>query len=119
MKNYIVQKNPFIVPLDDNKVIKEHFGKASIESGEYSIAHMVAPAGWGEPYQNPEFDEITIVVRGKKQIEADGDIIVISAGESVLIKKGARVRYSNPFNEDCEYLSFCLPAFTPGRANRE
>lgn len=119
MKNYIVQKNPFIVPLDDNKIIKEHFGKASIESGEYSIAHMVAPAGWGEPYQNPEFDEITLVMRGKKQIEINNDIIVLSAGESILVKKGARVRYSNPHEEDCEYVSFCLPAFTPGRANRE
>ena len=32
MKNYKVQKNPFVVPTDDGKLIEEHFGKASIDA---------------------------------------------------------------------------------------
>ena len=80
---------------------------------------MVAPAGWSEPHQIPEFDEYTLVSRGKKRFEVDGEEIIVSAGESILIKKGSRVRYSNPFDEECEYWSICIPAFSLNLVNRE
>ena len=117
--NYFKQDKPFVVPTTDGKLIEEHFGLASIKSSELSIAHMVAPAGWSEPHQNPEFDEYTLISRGKKMFEVDGEEITISAGQSILIKKGSRVRYSNPFDEECEYWSVCLPAFSMELVNRE
>ena len=80
---------------------------------------MLAPAGWSEPFQTPEFDEYTLVSRGKKLFEVEGEQITVAAGESILIKKGSRVRYSNPFNEACEYWSVCLPAFSIESVNRE
>jgi len=55
MKKYRVQNTPFVVPTNDGKLIEEHFGLASIAS-ELSIAHMIAPPKWSEPYQTPEFD---------------------------------------------------------------
>lgn len=67
----------------------------------------------------PEFDEYTLVSRGKKMIEADGEKLVVEAGQSILIKKGTRVRYSNPFNEECEYWSVCMPAFSMETVHRE
>lgn len=118
MKKYRIQKNPFIVPTDDGKKIVEHWGNSTGNS-DISIAHMVAPPHWGEHHQTPEFDEFTIVIRGKKQFEIDGENIVLEAGESILIEKGARVRYSNPFDEPCEYLAICLPAFSIETVNRE
>lgn len=119
MKNYIIQKNPFIVPTTDGKIIKEHFGLASTNSKEISIAHMIAPAGWSEPFQTPEFDEFTFVIKGKKQFNINGEIVVLNAGESIKINKNTRVQYSNPFTEVCEYLAICLPAFSIHSANRE
>lgn len=113
------QANPFRVPTSDGKIIEEHFGNATTNSEEISIAHMIAPAGWSEPFQNPEFDEYTLVSRGKKLFEVDGNKITVQAGESILIKKGSRVRYSNPFEEPCEYWSVCLPAFSVEKVNRE
>ena len=80
---------------------------------------MVAPPGWSEPFQKPGFDEYTLVSRGRKLFEVDGDEIEVAAGESILIKKGSRVRYSNPFDEACEYWSVCLPAFSIETVNRE
>ena len=126
--SYIKQDKPFIVPTTDGKLIEEHFGLATTKTSNLSIAHMVAPAGWSEPYQNPEFDEYTLVSRGKKKFEVDarpddpfgrGEEIIVAAGQSILIKKGSRVRYSNPFNEECEYWSVCLPAFSMELVNRE
>ncbi|WP_303312032.1 cupin domain-containing protein [Hymenobacter sp. BT730] len=118
-KRYFRQQNPFRVPTTDGKLIEEHIGWASTQTREYSVAHMVAPPHWSEPHQNPEFDEVTIVIRGRKQFEVDGDLIELGAGESLLIKAGARVRYSNPFDEEVEYWSICVPAFTMDSVNRE
>ncbi|MGY2133352.1 cupin domain-containing protein [Hymenobacter sp. HD11105] len=118
-KKYFRQQAPFRVPTTDGKLIEEHIGLASTHTSEYSVAHMVAPPQWSEPHQRPQFDEITIVVRGRKRFEVDGDIIELSAGESLLIKAGARVRYSNPFDAECEYWSICVPAFSMDTVNRE
>ena len=118
MKKYNVQKSPFVVPTNDGKLIEEHFGLASIIS-ELSIAHMVAPPKWSEPFQTPEFDEYTYIIKGKKQFIIEGEIIVLEAGQSIKILKGTRIQYSNPFDESCEYLAICLPAFSMDLVNRE
>jgi mannose-6-phosphate isomerase-like protein (cupin superfamily) len=118
-KNYFRNPQPFRVPTTDGKLIEEHVGLASTGTGQYSVAHMVAPPQWGEPHQRPEFDEITIVVRGRKRFEIDGDVVELQAGESLLIRAGARVRYSNPFDAECEYWSVCVPAFSPATVHRE
>ncbi|WP_026462857.1 cupin domain-containing protein [Adhaeribacter aquaticus] len=117
--NYFKQESPFRVPTTDGKLIEEHLGLATTKMAEYSVAHMVAPPHWAEPHQNPEFDEITIVIRGRKKIEVDGEEIILNAGETFLVKKGARVKYSNPFNEETEYWSVCVPAFNIKTVNRE
>ena len=116
---YIKQDKPFLVPTTDGKLIEEHFGLATGGDSKLSIAHMLAPAGWSEPFQNPSFDEYTLVSRGKKLFEVDGETVTVSAGQSILIKAGSRVRYSNPFAEECEYWSVCLPAFSLEEVNRE
>ena len=116
---YIKQNSPFRVPTTDGKLIEEHYGLASTRDSGFSIAHMVAPPHWSEPFQTPEFDEVTMVVRGQNQFEVDGETVVLQAGESILIRKGTRVRYSNPFDEECEYWSCCVPAFSVNTVNRE
>lgn len=118
-KKYYKQAAPFRVPTGDNKIIDEHFGKASYEAGDYSVASMIAPPGWIEPFQIPQFDEITLVFEGRKMVEIEGEKITLEPNESILVKSGTRVRYSNPFNEECRYVSFCIPAFTIARVNRE
>ena len=118
-KKYTLQTSPFVVPTDDGKVIKEHFGLASDGNSQLSIAHMVAPAGWSEPFQTPEFDEYTFIIKGKKQFIIEGETIVLEAGQSIKIDKHTRLQYSNPFAEPCEYIAICLPAFSIDSVNRE
>ncbi|MCX2739692.1 cupin domain-containing protein [Pontibacter anaerobius] len=118
-KKYFKQTKPFRVPTTDGKLIEEHFGNASTHTNAFSVAHMIAPPHWGEPHQTPEFDEITIVTRGKKLIEIDGEEMEVKAGESILIKAGARIRYSNPFDHETEYWSICIPAFDFNAVHRE
>ncbi len=113
------QTKPFVVPTTDGKLIEEHFGVVATAHIGHSIARMVAPPGWSEPFQTPEFDEYTLVSSGRKQVEADGKTIVLEAGQSVFIAAGTRVRYSNPFETECGYWSICIPAFTMEGVHRE
>lgn len=119
MKSYIKQTTPYLVPTTDNKIIEEHIGLASTADKNYSVAHMIAPPFWSEPYQNPEFDEVTIMVKGRKMVEVNGETIELQAGESLLVRKGSRVKYSNPFPEPNEYWAICIPAFSLETVNRE
>lgn len=119
MKKYSIQTSPFIVPTTDGKLIEEHFGLATSGNTDVSIAHMIAPPDWSEPYQTPAFDEYTYIIKGKKQFIVDDDTVVLEAGQSIKIKKNTRVQYSNPFTEPCEYLAICLPAFSIDSVNRE
>ncbi|WP_299620472.1 cupin domain-containing protein [uncultured Tenacibaculum sp.] len=118
-KKYTIQKSPFVVPTTDGKLIEEHFGKATDGNDKVSVAHMVAPPGWSEPFQTPEFEEYTYIIKGKKQFIVNGETIVLEMGQSIKIEKNVRVQYSNPFDEPCEYLAVCLPAFSIELVNRE
>lgn len=118
MARYKIQKSPFVVPTTDGKLIEEHWGN-STGNPKISIARMIAPPNWSEPHQTPEFDEFTLIIAGQKQFEIDGEVIILEAGQSILVEKGARVRYSNPFSQPCEYIAICLPAFSMELVNRE
>lgn len=119
VKKFIIQNNPFVVPTDDGKLIEEHWGQASDGNKKISIAHMVAPSGWSEPFQTPEFDEYTYIIKGKKQFIIDGETIILEKGQSIKIEKNTRVQYSNPYTEPCEYIAICTPAFSLDSVHRE
>ena len=119
MKKYTIQTSPFVVPTTDGKLIEEHFGQASHQNSDISIAHMIAPPKWKEPFQTPEFDEYTYIIKGKKQFIIEGETVVLEAGQSIKINKHTRIQYSNPFDESCEYLAICLPAFSIDAVHRE
>ncbi len=119
MKKYFIQKTPFVVPTTDGKVIKEHHGIATTGNVEFSMAHMIAPPGWSEPFQTPEFSEYTFIISGKKQFIIGDEVLVLNQGESIKIEPNVRVQYSNPFDEPCEYLAICTPAFDFEKVHRE
>ncbi|MHB8905570.1 MAG: cupin domain-containing protein [Melioribacteraceae bacterium] len=51
--------------------------------------------------------------------EVNGDEIILEKNQSICVRKGSRVRCSNPFDQPCEYVSVCVPAFTIDRVKRE
>ena len=110
---------PALIPVPGGKRIEEFIGRVNTGTTSVSVARMVAPPGWSEPYQTPEFAEVTIVVRGRMRLEHDGTEIDVNAGETVLSEPGDRIRYSNPFSEEAEYWAICLPAFSLEAAHRE
>ena len=110
-------KDPVRVPVPGGKLIDEYVGRASTSTESVSVAHMRSPAGWEEPAQTPEFDEVTLVLAGAVHVEHDGGTLVVAAGQAVLTKAGERVRYTTP--QGAEYVAVCLPAFAPDTVNRE
>jgi ethanolamine utilization protein EutQ (cupin superfamily) len=109
---------PTTIPVSGGKVITEQVGRVSTGSEAVSVAHMIAPASWSEPFQTPEFDEITLVLAGSVIVDHDGGPTVAQAGQSILTHAGERVRYSSG-PQGAEYVAVCLPAFGPDTVNRE
>ena len=119
MKNYIKQTSPFNVPTADGHLIEEFFGNASMKYEGCSVCRIEAPPRWKEPQQTPEFDEIVLVIKGKIQIRVDGEKVLLDKGEAILIKKGSKIRFTNPFKEPGQYWSICLPPFSLSTVHRE
>jgi mannose-6-phosphate isomerase-like protein (cupin superfamily) len=110
---------PTRVPVPGGKVIDEYVGRVNSGTEGVSVARMVAPGGWEEPAQAPEFDEVTLVLRGTVRVEHDGGVLDARAGEAVLTRAGERVRYTTPDPDGAEYVAVCVPAFGPDLAHRE
>ncbi len=112
--------HPKRIPAPKGKLIEEYVGRARTGTEALSVAHMVAPPGWSEPFQTPAFDEVTIVLSGTMRVEHAGGAADVGAGETVLVEAGERIRYSNPSEkEEAEYWAVCAPAFSPEAAGRE
>ncbi len=101
------------------KRIEEYAGRVRSGHERVSVARMVSPAGWVEPGQRPEFEEITVVLRGCLRVEHDGGALDVRAGQAVVAKPGEWIRYSSPEAGGAEYVAICLPAFSPATVHRD
>ena len=100
------------------KRIEEYAGRVNSGHQGVSVARMLSPLGWQEPGQRPEFEEITVVLRGTVRVEYEGGTVDVSAGQSVVTSPGEWVRYSTP-DADAEYIAVCLPAFSMDTVHRD
>jgi mannose-6-phosphate isomerase-like protein (cupin superfamily) len=101
------------------KRIEEYAGRVNSGHGAVSVARMVSPQGWVEPGQRPEFEEITVVLRGLLTVEHDGGALEVRAGQAVVTRPGEWVRYASPEPGGAEYIAVCLPAFSPATVHRD
>ena len=100
------------------KLIDEYIGRVNNKESRVSIAYMRSPAGWQEPGQAPEFEEYTIVLRGRLHVRFKGGEFDVASGQAVIAHPGEWVEYSTP-SEATEYIAICLPAFSPDTVHRD
>jgi quercetin dioxygenase-like cupin family protein len=112
-------EQPTVIQSAGNKPkrIEEYAGHVNSGHGAVSIARMRSPAGWEEPGQRPEFEEITVVLSGTLRVEYEGGALDVNAGQAVVAAPGEWVRYSTPAG--AEYVAVCLPAFSPDTVHRD
>ena len=101
------------------KIIRELVGRVNTGTNAASIAHMTSPSGWVEPGQRPDFEEITIVLKGLLRVEFEGGSLDVSAGQAIVASPGEWIRYGSPEPGGAEYLAVCLPAFAPDTVHRD
>lgn len=101
------------------KRIEEYAGRASTGHAAVSVARMVSPGGWREPGQTPEFEEVTVVLRGVLRVEHRGGVLEVRQGQAVVTAPGEWIRYGTPGPEGAEYVAVCLPAFSPTTVHRD
>ena len=113
--------SPSIIKAAGNKpkVIEEFIGRVNTSTNGLSIARMKSPSGWIELGQTPEFDEYTIVLRGTLRVKTKTGLIDVAAGQAIIVAKGEWVQYSSPEPNGAEYISICLPAFSPDIVHRD
>jgi quercetin dioxygenase-like cupin family protein len=117
----ILITSPAVIEAAGNKPkrIEEYAGRVNSGHGAVSVARMVSPEGWEEPGQRPDFEEITVVLRGLLRVEHEGGAIEVRAGQAVVTRPGEWVRYASPEPGGAEYVAVCLPAFSPGTVHRD
>lgn len=101
------------------KRIEEYAGRVNTGHANVSVARMISPEGWEEPGQRPEFEEVTVVLRGMLRVEHEGGALDVGAGQAVVSSPGEWVRYSSPEPGGAEYVAVCLPAFSPDTVHRD
>lgn len=101
------------------KRIEEYAGRMRSDHERVSVARMVSPEGWVEPGQRPEFEEITVVLRGRLHVQHEEGELDVEAGQAVITRPGEWVRYSTPDPGGAEYVAVCLPAFSPDTVHRD
>jgi len=99
------------------KIIAEYIGRVNSATAAVSIAHMSSPPGWSEPGQTPEFDEYSLVLKGVLQVTHQYGRLEVREGQAVIAHRGEWVQYSTP--EGADYVSICLPAFSPATVHRD
>jgi ethanolamine utilization protein EutQ len=112
---------PVVIAAAGNKPkrIEEFVGRVATKHTDVSVARMTSPAGWQEPGQRPQFEEITVVLRGLVRVEHADGVIDVRAGQAVVAEPGEWVRYSTPEADGAEYVAICLPAFSPQNVHRD
>jgi mannose-6-phosphate isomerase-like protein (cupin superfamily) len=101
------------------KQIQEFAGRVNSNHSAVSVARMISPSGWEEPGQRPEFEEVTVVLKGMLRVEHEHGVLDVHAGQGVIAAPGEWVRYSTPGAEGAEYVAVCLPAFSPATVHRD
>lgn len=101
------------------KRIEEYAGRVNSGHERVSVARMQSPEGWEEPGQRPEFEEITVVLRGMVRVEHASGALDVHAGQAVVTAPGEWVRYSTPAPGGAEYVAVCVPAFSPQTVHRD
>jgi mannose-6-phosphate isomerase-like protein (cupin superfamily) len=101
------------------KLIDECVGRVNTGEERLSVARMQSPEGWEEPGQRPEFEEITVVLKGTLRVEHEGGTLDVQAGQAVVSAPGEWIRYSSPLPGGAEYIAVCLPAFSPDTVHRD
>ena len=114
-------ERPTVVPAAGSKpkVIEEYIGRVNSGHSAVSVAKMTSPEGWVEPGQRPEFEEITVVLRGRLRVEHEAGTIDVGTGQAVVTAPGEWIRYSTPDPGGAEYVAICLPAFSIATVHRD
>ncbi|HOO78643.1 MAG TPA: cupin domain-containing protein [bacterium] len=118
MARLVPQPSPIEAAGDPPKEIREYIGLVNTGTAAVSVAKMNSPGGWLEPPQTPEFSEYTLVLKGELEARLGDRVLAVRAGQALIVEAGETVQYATPGPEGAEYVSVCVPAFSPGTVHR-
>lgn len=119
MPKLIAQSTRIVAAGNKPKIIEEFAGRVNSGHAQVSVAQMKSPEGWIEPGQTPEFEEITVVLKGTLRVTHRDGFFDVREGQGVVTSPGEWIQYSTPLPGGAEYIAVCLPAFSPDTVHRD
>ena len=80
---------------------------------------MMSPRGLAGTRPAPDFEEITVVLRGMLRVEHEGGALDVRAGQAVVTSPASGCVTARPKPDGAEYIAICLPAFSPATVHRD
>ena len=100
---------------DHGEIILELAGPSHSPLARHSLAEAILLPGKGSlPHYHPEVEEVYYLLWGKAEMEVDGQVEVVEAGDVVVIPPGATHHIRNLSDKEVILLVTCAPAWTPG-----
>lgn len=114
-------ETPSVIPPPGKnpKLIEEYSGRVATQTDQVSIARIVCPPGWSEVGQCPEFTETKVILKGMLQVDHKDGFMLVRAGQAVICHPGEWIRYSACKTDGAEYVTVCVPAFSPTTVHRD
>lgn len=120
----VLSQKPPVVNSPD-LAITEVCGNATNGDSTVSVANVTVHKECEEPVQVPNFDEYVHVLSGSmvvyvgadNQPHDQADVLQAQAGQTLFLPRGHRYRYTFPGKT--QYITVCLPAFSPELTGRE
>jgi quercetin dioxygenase-like cupin family protein len=114
-------EQPTIVEPAGNKYkrIEEFVGLVNSNTSDISLARVVSPPGWEDPFQKPEYTECRFVTKGTLLVKTGSEVFFVHAGEVIIVNANERVQYCTPGEDGAEYISVCAPAFSQDMVHRD
>ena len=106
--------NPLI--LDNGTIIYEMIGKnyaPIVELDDYSVGLIVVPkCDWNKPHYHKIVSETYHVTSGQLQVDVDGKVTTVSAGQAILLEPNEVHKFRNVKETVCEFLVINSPPAT-------
>lgn len=96
------------------EIVRELGGASAGGLGEHSVAHISLPPGKSAArHYHPEHEESYFILGGTGQMEIDGVVQRLKAGDMVAIQRNQVHKIWNEGADDLVFLAMCAPPWTP------
>ncbi len=117
-----IKKKSECVPFDSGKgeVVYELIGHVAGGSDKYSLAHVeLLPGASSMRHSHPIAEESYYILKSEGELIIDGESKIVKPGQAIAIPPLQTHQIFNRTKDTLEFLTICMPAWTPDCSTAE